>query len=146
MVDHGYELLIHSNTTKLSHVYPGASSSLGYRLCLTVIARRELVVAFAASQQDVDRLQTAGAYGIKMDSEMSFEEIKRKIREAVSFYGRIDFLVNNPEYDPPGSLKYVFIRSWPSSPSKPASPSAQCIRCIRCLLDQYILLLCHPSD
>lgn len=58
---------------------------------------------------DVHRLRTAGAYGLKMENEMNFGEIKRRIREAASFYGRIDILVNNPGYDPAGSPKYIFL-------------------------------------
>ncbi|KAF8584219.1 hypothetical protein K439DRAFT_1156319 [Ramaria rubella] len=77
----------------------GASSSLGYRLCVAALARGDLVIASAASKRNVDRLCAAGAYGIQIDSDMSFGQIKSRIHEAVAYHGGVDFLINNPELE-----------------------------------------------
>lgn len=85
----------------------GASSSLGYRLCLAALARGDLVIASASLQKEVDRLCSIGAYGIRIDSEMGFGQLRDRIHAAVSYYGRIDFLINNPDATPQRDSRYV---------------------------------------
>lgn len=105
-------LFVQSNLWRcLNHlVFTGASSALGYRLCRSVLARGDLVVAVAASQQGLDSLRSTGACTIQIDSDMRFSQMKSKIRDAVSVYGQIDIVVNNPDHDSPlESSGYVFV-------------------------------------
>jgi len=77
----------------------GASSPLGYRLVLAAIARRDIAIAIATTQEDVTHLQSNGAYAIRIDSQMTYSHIKGKLQQAVENCGKIDFVIHNADVD-----------------------------------------------
>ncbi|KIJ30726.1 hypothetical protein M422DRAFT_53632 [Sphaerobolus stellatus SS14] len=77
----------------------GASSPLGYRLVLAALSRRDRVIAIATIQEDANHLRSAGAYPIRIDSQMTYSQIKAKFQQAVEQCGKIDYLIHNADVD-----------------------------------------------
>ncbi|KAF8521579.1 hypothetical protein BU17DRAFT_64809 [Hysterangium stoloniferum] len=77
----------------------GAPSILGSEICRVARARGDLVIATAATQQAVDRLSGEQILCIKIDSDMSFTHIREKVRWAVGYFGKVDFMVNCPDFE-----------------------------------------------
>ncbi|KAL1948959.1 hypothetical protein VTO73DRAFT_10765 [Trametes versicolor] len=77
----------------------GTSSGFGHHLVLIALSRGDCVIATARSLDKIqdfppsDKLRT-----MPLDVTEGFASIKAKIDEAVTFFGRIDVLVNNAGY------------------------------------------------
>jgi len=99
LAHHRYEPVLSLTSYTLIFVHLGASSALGYRLVLATIARRDLVIAVATTPEDITQLQSAGAYAIRVDSQMTYSQIKAKLQQAVEQCGKIDFLIHNSDVD-----------------------------------------------
>lgn len=78
---------------------PGTSSGFGHHFVLIALNRGDCVIATARSLDKIqdfpasDKLRT-----MSLDVTEGFASIKAKIDEAVTFFGRIDVLVNNAGY------------------------------------------------
>ncbi|KAH9476306.1 putative oxidoreductase YusZ [Psilocybe cubensis] len=90
----------------------GASSGFGKRLVTSILARGDLVIATARSldklesviseldSQYMERLRT-----LQLDVTDGEEKIKTKIDQAITFWKRIDVLVNNAGFGVPGMVE-----------------------------------------
>lgn len=75
---------------------PGTSSSFGRELVDIALARGDQVIATARSVKRLGDLpKTPSVRLMELDVTAGSDVIKRKINEAVTWFGRIDVLVNN---------------------------------------------------
>lgn len=75
-----------------SILYTGASSGLGYSLTLEILSRGDAVIATARDVAKLDFLKRNGAHIMQLDVTDDFAVIRRKAKEAIEVYGRVDVL------------------------------------------------------
>ena len=74
---------------------PGTPSGFGLRLVETAVARGDRVIATARSLAAIRHLEQPTCRILELDVTSAPEVLQRKAKEALSFWGRIDVLVNN---------------------------------------------------
>ncbi|THH29202.1 hypothetical protein EUX98_g4986 [Antrodiella citrinella] len=85
-----------SESKELVWFITGTSSGFGKRLVAVALARGDKVIATARSTSSLQDLPTSDRLRtMQLDVIEGRESIKRKVDDAVSYFGRIDVLVNN---------------------------------------------------
>ena len=86
----------------------GCSSGIGKEVVKAVLARGDLAVATARNTSRLAKLQDLGAKALQLDATDGFEQLGEVVQAAVSFYGRIDVLVQAAgigQYNPVEEMK-----------------------------------------
>lgn len=73
----------------------GCSTGLGRDLVHTALARNDKVIATARRLSTVEDLASDHCKVLELNLDNSFEEIKAKVQEAITFWGHVDVVVNN---------------------------------------------------
>jgi NAD(P)-dependent dehydrogenase (short-subunit alcohol dehydrogenase family) len=76
----------------------GASSGFGAALVQSLLARGEKVIATTRTRSKIEQLKKLGAATLQLDVTAPIAELEKIAREAISFHGKIDVLVNNADY------------------------------------------------
>ncbi|TIA87059.1 hypothetical protein E3P99_03422 [Wallemia hederae] len=86
----------------------GSSSGLGEDLVRNLSSRGHQVIATARSITKIEHLKQLSNVRVQqLDISDSTETLKQKVDEAISFFGRIDVLVNNAGYGQSGCFEEV---------------------------------------
>jgi len=97
-----------SDTSKV-WLITGASSGFGKRLAIAVLHRGDRVIATARSLEKLESFisdeHTDRLRSLRLDVTDGEEKIKAQIDQAVTFWGRIDVLVNNAGFGLPGMME-----------------------------------------
>jgi len=92
-------------TKQLVWLITGTSTGFGRDLTLAALKRGDKVVATARSLSKIQDLRDAGADILELDVTSPIEKLHQAAKEAVSFHGKIDVLVNNAAYIAVGALE-----------------------------------------
>ncbi|KAL0576111.1 hypothetical protein V5O48_005858 [Marasmius crinis-equi] len=93
--------------SQLVWVITGTSTGLGRDLAIGALNRGDKVIATARSRSiaQLDDLKARGAETLELDVTDSLEHLQEAAKKAVSFYGRVDVLVNNAGYILVGAIE-----------------------------------------
>ncbi|KAL0574491.1 hypothetical protein V5O48_007466 [Marasmius crinis-equi] len=93
--------------TQLVWLITGTSTGLGRDLALAALNRGDKVVATARSRSigQIDDLKAKGAETLELDVTAPLEQLQEVAKKAVSFYGRVDVVVNNAGYILVGAIE-----------------------------------------
>ncbi|KAL0057871.1 hypothetical protein AAF712_015478 [Marasmius tenuissimus] len=85
----------------------GTSTGLGRDLAIAALNRGDKVIATARARSisQIDDLRAKGAETIELDVTASLENLQDVAKKVVSFYGRVDVLVNNAGYILVGAIE-----------------------------------------
>src|SRR4051812_14337897 len=84
----------------------GTTSGVGLALAKAVAARGGRVIASGRNARErLADIQTPAIRPLDLDISRPLAEIQGRIREAVSIFGRIDYVVNNAAWAMPSSVE-----------------------------------------
>lgn len=87
----------------------GCSSGFGEQFIKTILERGDLAIATARRLESIDHLVKLGAKTLQLDVSANDTELRQKVEEAISIYGRIDVFVANAGYAVWGPVEEI---SW----------------------------------
>ncbi|KAL0057869.1 hypothetical protein AAF712_015476 [Marasmius tenuissimus] len=93
--------------TQLVWLITGTSTGLGRNLAIAALNRGDKVIATARARSlaQIDDLKAKGAETLELDVTASLESLQELAKRAISFYGRVDVLVNNAGYVLVGAIE-----------------------------------------
>lgn len=83
----------------------GTSSGFGHEFVTQALDRGDKVIATARNISKISNLKQLGAEIMELDVTSPQAELNTKAAEAISFFGRVDVLVNNAAYTQFGFLE-----------------------------------------
>ncbi|KAJ8082223.1 hypothetical protein PM082_008070 [Marasmius tenuissimus] len=85
----------------------GTSTGIGRDLVIAALNRGDKVIATARGRSlaQINDLKGKGAETLELDVTDSLDRLKEVAKRAVSFYGRVDVLVNNAGYILVGAIE-----------------------------------------
>ncbi|KAK1228108.1 hypothetical protein PQX77_008879 [Marasmius sp. AFHP31] len=93
--------------SQLVWLITGTSTGLGRDLAIAALNRGDKVIATARGRSlaQINDLKEKGAETLELDVTDSLDRLKEVAKKAVSFYGRVDVLVNNAGYILVGAIE-----------------------------------------
>ncbi|KAJ6545487.1 hypothetical protein B0H19DRAFT_999208 [Mycena capillaripes] len=85
----------------------GCSTGFGRELTIAALSAGLRVIATARRPETLDALKEKGAKTLKLDVTASTEELKQFASEALSLFGRIDYLINNAGFLQGGAIEEI---------------------------------------
>lgn len=84
--------------TQLVWLVSGCSSGFGEQFAYSILRRGDQVIATSRDLEKLKNLERAGAATLQIDITDSQQNLRDKVTQAISIYGKIDVLVNNASY------------------------------------------------
>ncbi|KAL0574492.1 hypothetical protein V5O48_007467 [Marasmius crinis-equi] len=93
--------------TQLVWLITGTSTGLGRDLAVAALNRGDKVIATARSRSiaQIDDLKAKGAATLELDVTAPLEQLQEAAKKAISFYGKVDVVVNNAGYILVGAIE-----------------------------------------
>ncbi|VEI67361.1 SDR family oxidoreductase [Serratia rubidaea] len=95
----------------------GASSGIGRAIAIN-LARKKLSVVLVARRLThinslADEITASGGHALAVQADVTnFDEVKNAMAQAISFYGRIDILINNAGFMAIAPLNMLKVEEW----------------------------------